>query len=253
MTASLYYSRLTAASWAATSSKSGYTASNAGSTGIARPWASNATGTQQLTGDLSTTQTIRAIALQSCPLSTADIRVDGSSTPTTSRGAIVPAQAGHGVYRGSLAMNVSARYVSAYWTGPTLLGGNAGVYSREPASYEVGTLYAFGATLSLPCEPLLESDLSFEYPQTVERLPNGQQITVSRGAPVATITLRFRPTASQDIERIARIARAGISWLDLGIAARPDLQWPVKCIEDSIGRQFRGGADAVALTFREVT
>ena len=253
MTASLYYSRFTPSAWSATSTKSGYSASNAGSTGIARPWASNVLTDEQLIADLGSSQTVRAVCVQSCPVSTLDVRADNSATPTTSRGAITPAQAGHGVYRGSRAMNASVRYVSAFFASPTLLGATAGAYSREPAVYEVGALYAFGSVLTLPTEPLIDSEIDFEYPQQTEKLPNGQQIVVSRGAPVATITLRFRPSASHVIEQVARIARAGITWLDLGVTARPDLQWPVRFVDDAHGRQFRGGRDVVTLRFREVT
>lgn len=253
MPATLYYSRLSPSSWSATSTKAGYSASNAGSTGIARPWASNATGTQQLIGDLGSAQTVRGICIQSCPVSTIDVRADNSATPTTSRGSITPALARHGVYRGSLGVNISARYLSAYFASPTLLGAGAGVYSKEPAAYEVGAFHAFGAVLTLPCEPLLESDIQHSYPQSVEQLPNGQAMVISRGAPYATISLRFRPTASQDIEQIARIARAGICWLDLGVTARPQLQWPVRMIEEAHARTFQGGADVVTLRFREVT
>ena len=253
MAAFLYYSRLSPSSWSATSTKSGYSASNAGSTGIARPWASNATSTQQLIGDLGSTQTVRGICIQSCPVSTIDVRADNSATPTTSRGSITPAQARHGIYRGSLGVNISARYLSAYFASPTLLGAGAGVYSKEPAAYEVGAVHAFGAVLTLESEPLLESEIQHNYPQTTEQLPNGQTLVVSRGAPYAELSLRFRPTAGQDIEQIARIARAGICWLDLGVTARPELQWPVRMVEDTHARSFQGGADVVTLRFREVS
>lgn len=253
MPAILYYSRLSPSGWSATSTKSGYSASNAGSVGVARPWASNVLTDEQLTADLGSAQTVRGICLQSCPVSTVDVRADNSSTPTTSRGAITPAQGRHGIYRGSLGVNISARYLSAFFASPALYGANPGVYSREPAVYEVGAFHAFGAVLTLPTEPLLESEVVPRYPQTIEQLPNGRSVPISRGAPYSEITLRFRPTASQDIEQIARIARGSVCWLDLGVAARPELQWPVQMIEDAHGRQFQGGADTVQLRFREIT
>jgi hypothetical protein len=253
MTAKLYYSLHSPSSWSATSTKTGYSASNAATTGIRRPWASNATGAQQLIADLGSSKTIRGLAVQSCPVSAVAAYVDNIATPTTDRGDITPAQASHGIYRGLLAMNVSARYASAYFDSPTLLGANAGVYSVEPAVYEVGAMYAFGAVMDLPVEPLIDSDIDAVWPQSNERLPNGAETVITRGAPFVRINMRFRPSASHDIEKIARIARAGLCWLDLGVAARPELSWPVRWVDDNAQRRFSGGRDQVSLSFREIT
>lgn len=253
MTAKLYYSLHTPSSWSATSTKAGYSASNAGSTGIRRPWASNATGTQQLIADLGSSKTIVGLGIQSSPVSEIFVYADNSATPTTDRGTITPAQASHGIYHGLLAMSVSARYASAYFDSPTMRGADAGVHSIEPAVYEVGALYAFGAVMDLPVEPLIDSDIDAIWPQSNERLPNGAEVVITRGAPYQRINLRFRPGAAHDIEKVARIARGGLCWLDLGVAARPELSWPVRWTDDNAQRRFSGGRDQVALTFREIT
>ena len=130
-----------------------------------------------------------------------------------------------------------------------------GVYATYgSALMELGAMYAFANTLSLPVEPLIDSGVQYLYPQSAEKMPNGQTVTIARGAPRARITLKFRASAAQDIERIARIARAGLCWLDLGITTDRSLQWPVRYIEDSHSRDFtRPRREPVTLVFEELT
>ena len=116
----------------------------------------------------------------------------------------------------------------------------------------LGALYLFSDVLTLP-DALLRSEVSTTYPQNDVSLPNGTQFTVDRGVPRARITLRWRRPRADDIEQVARIARAGICWLDMEVPEAPWLQWPVRLVQSSIPRQFTTASqDETTLEFLEV-
>lgn len=254
MTAILYYSQHVPTAWSATTAHASYPASNAGVQQIAAPWAPTAGGIQQLTADLGSSKTIRAIAYQSCPVSAVEARADAAiNPPTTVIGSATPQIERHGIYRAHVAADVSARYVSAYFNSPALKGGDPGTYAVSPATYEVGAMYVFGAVLTLPINALIDSEADYNYVHQIERLANGSVVTIERGPPHALIRLDFRPDRTQDVERLARVAQAGICWLNLNIPNRPELQWPIRFADDGFKRTWSGGVDRVSVTLREVT
>lgn len=119
-------------------------------------------------------------------------------------------------------------------------------------NFGVGALYLFATELQLP-DALLRSEITTEYPQASVKLPNGTEFPVDRGPPRTRITLRWRRPRADDIEEVARIARAGICWLDLQNPDQPGWQWPVRCISATLPRQLTHALqDEATLEFVEV-
>lgn len=116
----------------------------------------------------------------------------------------------------------------------------------------LGALYLFSDVLTLP-DALLRSEVATVYPQNEVSLPNGVNFVVDRGVPRAHVSLRWRRSRADDVEQVARIARAGICWLDLEIPNAPWMQWPVRLTQSSLQRQFATATqDEIALEFTEV-
>lgn len=246
MPALLYYSRIAASGYSATTSASGYSASNAGLYAIARPWRSTSTAANDLQANFSL-QTLRGVMVQDTNIaspSVYSIASGGGSVLLSSPG--TPPQEPNGRRKILVACNVMAQgcKISAASGTPT-----------DGASYHsVGALYAWGAVMSLLCDPLLGSSVRRVRPRVQADLENGQRADAKTGPAFADrILLRFRVQAGQDLEAIERLADAGVCGLDLGIANRRDLAWPVVCTARSIERAMsRANQDDVELEFMEV-
>lgn len=156
-------------------------------------------------------------------------------------GAIVPAHTdGAGRRKGNLALPTANTYLVFNFLAP---GG-------VPCG--LSSIYFFKSAIALP-DALLRSETRIEYPQADIALPNGVQFPVDQGPPRTRITLRWRRPRANDIEEVARLARAGICWLDLENPDAPWMQWPVRFIGSSIGRQLSGAReDEATLEFVEV-
>lgn len=261
MTAKLHYGLIAPSAFSSQlTATAGYDASNTGLSAIARPWvstvAANGANDDWVQHDYGGTKTIAAVAINSCLQSSGQILIGTGTPPATTYGTIdatTVALAQNGVRKGSWSGAGSARYVRADFTNAATARG-AGVFATYGTDFmELGALYVFANSMALPVDPLVDSDYKPRYPQNSTDLPNGQNIRVDRGAPFGTITLRFN-ARDTDIEQIARIARAGLCWLDLGIANAPELQWPVRFIDDTHTRPLaRPRREPVTLSFREVS
>lgn len=262
MTALLHYSLFAPSAFSSLRTATpGYEAANTAATPIRKPWVSdvpaNGVNDDWVQHDYGANKSIVAIAVQSCLQGSGSILHGTTSIPATNYGTISAStvgMGGNGIRKGSWVASVSARYVRADFTNASEARG-AGVYATYlNALMELGALYCFGASIALPVEPLIDSDIEYAYPQQLEKLPNGQEVQIDRGAPTARIRLRFKAGATHDIEKIARLARAGLCWLDLGIASAPELQWPVRFIDDKHTRSWvRPRREPVNLTFKEIT
>lgn len=238
----------------------GYPVGNTTYTAIKRPWLSSVSGNgvndDWIEHDYGSTKAVAAICLQSCLQGSGSVLVGTTTPPATTYGTIgstTVVMSGNGIRKGSFVGAASARYVRVDFANASNARATDVFAAYGASLMELGALYVFASTIDLPVQALIDSSISYEYPQTRSQLANGSESTIARGAPYTTISLKFRPGAAHDIEKIARLARAGLCWLDLGSTTRPWLQWPVRFSEPSHDRQFSGGRDQVSLSFREVT
>jgi len=246
MPALLYYNRIAPGSYSATSAASGYAAANVDGYAIGRPWRSTSTAANDLQANFGL-QTLRGIMVQDTNIATPSvyyIASGGASVLLSSPG--VPPQEPNGRRKILVACNVSAQgcKLNAASATPT-----------DGASYHsVGSLYAWGAVLSLACDPLTGSSIRRARPRVQADLDNGQRADAKTGPAYAdSIKLRFRVQAGQDLEVIERLADGGVCGLDLGIANRRDLAWPVMCQARSLERAMsRANQDEIELEFFEV-
>mgnify|MGYP000750626316 CR=1 FL=1 len=126
--------------------------------------------------------------------------------------------------------------------GVTLASG--GTFSGTPtdaaAYWTAGSVYVFSASGALPRDPLMGSDQSVDYPQLTQRLPNGQTLRIDRGVSRMSVRLRFNGRITDDIAALARYARSGKVWLDMGLPTAQGCQWPLTHVDDGITRQWAG-------------
>lgn len=179
-----------------------------------------------------------------------------------------------------LPVNYSARYIRLVDSGVNSALGNYPTRAVAPfafarsllsSRYEVGAFFAFKQARVFPRKPLAGGvRVSYTTPQADNVLLNQRPSPVSYGPPFASIELDFivgrSPTdayaaqigalsGDDDIESIARLARAGLCWLDLGIADKPWLSWPVRFLDAEYTRRHGNAGkkmDMVTLKFQEI-
>lgn len=238
MSATLYSRTLNIATLTATTSELGYPVGNLLTPQIRRPWRSVGTGTQTLDIDLGAVVVNPVIAVQGCNVAAFTVSHGSAAYTTVALGARSTAEDRHGTRRLSVPLSGSVRYIRLVTTG---LPSDAAPY------WWAGALYVFGDTTLLPDNPLLGSEANPLYPQTRVDLPNGQRIVFDRGAPRQQLNLRFRTPRTSDIDTLVRLARRGPCWLDMGVAANRELQWPVQYDSDTATRTFAQAAQDEAV------
>jgi len=239
----------------------GYPVSNTSVTPIRKPWlssvAANGVNDDWIEHDFGSSSSIAAVCLQSVLLASGTVKTGASTPPATTYGTIGPTTVAtdrHGIRKGSFATAITARYVRLDLTN-AVDARAAGVYAAYSSGLmEVGAMYVFASTLVLPKQALIGPSVEYMYPEGKENLPNGQFLKFARGAPRARVRLDFLPAATDDIEQAARFAKDALCWLDLGVANRPELQWPVRFLEAEHNRAlYPQTRDRVSLVFDEVT
>lgn len=244
MTAILHTGTRTLSALAATSAESAYPVSNLQTPAIRKPWRSTSTASQNVDIDLGSAVANPIICLQGCNASSITVSYGTASYTTVSLGALATAQDRHGTRRLSVSIPASARYVRLVFIGTP---------ADAAAYWWGGALYVFGSTLALPDDPLLGSEVNARYPQSRVELPNGNRITIDRGAPRQQINLRFRTSRVTDIDALTRAVRSGLCWLDLGIDSNRELQWPVMMDSDTAPRTLsRADQDDTSIALLEV-
>lgn len=231
MTATLYRTPHSPSTVTASTAAAGYAATNVLTTSIGRPWRSTTTGSTTLIVDLGSSKAVVGIAVNHINASSVTVHADNSATPTTSRGTLTSYADEQGRRKGMLAFSATVRYLMLTFSGtPT----DAAAY------WTAGSVYVFSASGALPRDPLMGSDQSVDYPQLTQRLPNGQTLRIDRGVSRMSVRLRFNGRITDDIAALARYARSGTVWLDMGLPTAQGCQWPLTHVDDGITRQWAG-------------
>lgn len=201
---------------------------------------------------------IYALALTGCNFANFTLYNDWSSDPGGTIGGL-----GGGVLRGGPLGEQRYRGSLAGFSGGPLSSGFSRLRIQVDAGtprtdgsfiYRIGAVYVFGAAFLPTAQARTPIQVAHPRPKVVDRLDNGQRVASLTGAPFAEIALDMIPTAADDVEKIARLAEAGICWLDLGNPSRRELQWPVRFFGDGTTRVVNPAAakDRVSLTLSEV-
>lgn len=240
----LYHAPLAYAASASTSNP-GYPASHLETPAVARPW---------MAGLGPSPWWIQASGIQNGPvypalqgvssgLSVSGMTAGTPNPPTTPIVGTLPLHADAAGRRKGIATAASDIYFVAFnlRLSLSLVGGDT-----------IGAMYLFSKALALP-DALLNAEVRVEYPQSMVSLPNGVRFPVDQGIPRTRITLRWRRPRAQDLLAVARLARAGICWLDLQNPDQPGWQWPVRCITpDHVLQVVAARQDEVNIEFVEV-
>lgn len=232
MTATVYHTALSPSTATASTAATGYAATNALTTAVGKPWRSTTTaGSTTLIIDLGSSKAVAAVAVNHINASSVTVHADNSATPTTLKGTLTSYADGQGRRKGLLAFSATVRYIMLTFSGtPT----DAAAY------WTAGSVYVFSTAAALPRDPLFGSDQSIDWPQIAQRLPNGSTLRIDRGTSRMAVRLRFSARITDDVESLARYARAGAVWLDLGLPSAQWCQWPLTHADDGITRQWSG-------------
>lgn len=245
MSAKLHHTLRPISAAAATTAATGYPASNVAGFEVGKPWRSTSTASNNLDIDLGSAASGTVLCIQHANAATCVVSHGSAAYTTVNDGTQTLHMDRHGRRKLSLALSGSTRYVRIVF--------GAASPDDGAAYFEVGSVQCYGATLTLPSDPLLGSEANVRYAQTGVELPNGQAFALARGVARQQLPLRFRTLRTADVQQLTRIARAGLCWLDLDITASRELQWPVRHIADTQNRQFaKAFQDEAAIDLREV-
>lgn len=246
--ARLAYNPIAAATATASSAAAGYPATNVLTGQVLKPWRSTSlANTEYIIIDLGSNYLLNGaiLAVSATNLATATVYADMSNPPTTSRGTITPALDAQNRGKASLALTGTIRYIKIL--------ASAGSPTDGAAYWSIGPVDVFTATLAFPRDPIFgESSLETNTPQISITLDNGKIVRDGTGPSFVTSTLNFSGGSNDDHEQIAMLARAGLCWLDLGIASNRGLQWRVKHYEAKTTRKLTAfNRESVQITLKE--
>lgn len=245
MSAKLRHTAYPIAAVTATSAATGYPASNITVPSCGRPWRSTSTAAQNLDLDLGTSRSQVYLCVQGVNCASVTVQYGNASYTASTLGALTASKDRHGRRKFSVSIIGPLRYIR--------LAFSASAPDDSAAFYEAGAVFVFGESLTLPADPLLGSEASAALPQTLVQLPNGFECAIDRGPARQRLGLRFRGARTDDLDELARRARAGTCWLDLDVAANRELQWPVRHTADSLQRSFSGASqDEASIPLIEV-
>jgi len=242
----IYPTRLTPTAYAASSSAAGYGPDNAGLPQLARAWrAATAGAGEHITIDLGSSQVIGAVLLTGVNATGLRVLADDTAAPTTERVASLTSYAEPHGRRKAIASigGAAARYLRIAFSAASLTAG---------AAWEVGAIYLFGPA-SATANALIGSNRVLHRPQVRDELLNGQLAGADTGLPWVELTLQFRAKRDSDPGFIEQAGNAGVIAVDMDIANRRDLVWPMRARMGAATWQFsRALQDDVSITLREV-
>ena len=244
MTMQLHHTVRTPSAYTAASAAAGYPASNAGNLRVLKPWRSTGLASQWLQVDLGSSVAVAAIAFSDCNFATAIIFADNAATPVTNRGpASIGTDRGNRL-KGSRQFAATVRYLRI-----TISGGT----SDGLAYFRCGSVLVFTQSQALPRDSLYGgTNVDVVFPQARVDLPNGAMEVNSTGPSYCEIGMSFAARASDDVEVLARRARADVCWLDLGLTDQGQ-QWPIRHGDPRISRRLeKFNRETVPMLVREI-
>jgi hypothetical protein len=251
MPAKIHHTQRNPTAITATSADANFPAINLRETPVDRQWRATGVVLQNIDIDLGASVAVTAVCVQHTNAPSFTVLADAAiNPPTTNRGTLTPAADNAGRRKGVLEFSATVRYIRLQIPASLAVAEDNGV---AVGYYYIGAVYVFGATLSLPRDPLYGSGVESISPQDSVEMANGQIVTVATGPTYAQLRMLFSPQASQDVERARRLARLAPCWLDLDIASERWRQWPVRSPEPRMNRDIaRPRAERVELSFREL-
>lgn len=230
------------------SSASGYPATNVTTGKVLKPWRSTTAAlSEYIIFDLGSNipLTNAMLTISAANLVDAQIFADTWVNPTTSKGVITFAADGSGRYKASIALSGTIHFIK--------IKPNSGAPTDGAGFWQIGPVDLFLNSRPLPRDPIFgETSIDSCTPQTRTDLENGIVVKDDTGPPYSTITLNFTGGTADDHEAVMRTARAGLCWLDLGIASNRGLQWRVKHYEAKTTRKLTAfNRESVQITLKE--
>jgi len=243
----LFYGLLAPGAAKASSEQAGYPASNVLLGKVQRPWkALNATSLGSYVQiDLGAVYYVRLLAINAANMVTVDsVMADTMDPPLSLRGPLTLYQDKQGRSKGSVFISAAVRYIR--------LANFTGTPTDGDSVWSIGSIFLFSSYAQLARDPLFgESSNDLNTPQSRVDLDNGVSVVDDTGPSFMTPTLQFSGGATDDHEKLVRLTRAGLCWLNLNDGNGGD-QWPVRHVDPKITRKFTGfNRETVQVSLKE--
>ena len=214
----LYTTRIVPTNATATTAAVGYPALNALLQAIGQPWrATDATQTDLII-DLGAALTVRGIGVQD--INAAGVTIASSPDNITYTYQATPTFTADRFQRsrGIGAVNLSARY----WR----IRIAAGTPTDALAYWRIGAVYVFGA-VAAPINPQYGLQIETKHADSRITMSNGREAVSSVGSRFDMITGKFLIDTTGLIGTFLNDIRNGVIWLDMQVATKQWLSWPL--------------------------
>lgn len=222
----LYYNKVTATAWSATSAQSGYPASNVSLESITRNWRGNDATALDVVITFAAATTVAALLLTDVNFASCAILKSPDGSSFSSVGTLTTfADKLTGRRRGLIEINdanVKAIKISI----------SSGTPSDGLAYWRIGSAYPFANSVALPRNPDYHVRVAAIYPKLRAELPNKQVAVASTGPDILTLTMPFTRASGEDPLEIVRRGRAGTVGLSISNTNYPELVLPVRHVEE---------------------
>lgn len=218
----MHHSKITALTFAASSSAAGFPANNVGREEIGRHWRSTSTGASTLDLTWTAAATVAAVLVTDVNFSSCNVHVttDGSSFGGSIGTLSTFADKFTGRRRGVIAVNL------ANLKGIRL--SISGTPTDGAAYWRVGSEYIFGTSLTLPRDPEMGTSVRSLFAQVSFELPNRKMARAFTGSHVIALSMPFQREYSEDALELVRRATAGTVGIELNNTDYPELVLPVR-------------------------
>jgi hypothetical protein len=192
----------------ATTSATGYPATNISLPQVGRPWRSGDLTEQEVVLDLGASVTPESLWLQDVNFASAVVERSADNVTYSAVGTLTSYADLHGRRKGLITVSEACRYLRV-----TIA---AGTPTDDAAYFSIGAGYVFEEVETAPQAPTAGSmDIEVNYPQSRIDLANGRTVISDLGAPYIVLSGRIDETSDEDVARLLRLARAGTIGLDL--------------------------------------
>lgn len=228
----------------ASTSATGYPATNVAFTQTRKPWRSTVTTESWLKLDFGSSITPASVCLQDCNFASATVTYSADDISYSSAGTLTTYADASGRRKGNLEFANACRYVKI--TTP------AGTPTDSAAYFSVGAVYAFLTVTEADMPPSAGLTHEIVYPQASYDLANGRTVRAELGAQYTMISGSTPNRRADDPGEYVRLARAGNVWIDLDISTNRERQWPMSFVDQRFSQALDDGFWPTSFSLKEI-
>lgn len=224
MATNLYYSPIAFTAAGGGTSPTGYEVANIESPRIAKYWLGETDALRNVTCDMGSSMSIKAILVQDCNIAAADIHTAGADQIYSNQGAMTFATDPTGRRRGLFSIPMAWQYVR--------ISIPVGTPTDGASQWRIGAVWLFGEKIEpMARAPTFGVRQEWVRPSNQQRLPNGQLAVASLGSEYTEVDLSWKDVigSGDDLQVIYRATLQGAICLQVGYQGWDF--WPLELAE----------------------